>query len=366
VREFVKPLMLIVSVGVVMLAVPVLGQNIPAQASGNWEDASTWAGGAVPSSTENVYIGATDPAGAVTTATVTLTAAEVINDAFVGYGSPTNGVLNLNGNTLTITNTLTIGDFNGTGTLTENGGSFTAVNLDMYTGGSSFTFGTADAVTSIDIENGATLSTVASGNITSGGSVANGGTLNLGASVSSSGGFNIEGSGATLNLAGQNFTTGTLWLGYFTSSPVTFERGSTPGVLSLNTLWLGNGQNLPLISADRISGSGGSVNIYTGATLTTAASANISSTVNVIGGTLNLGANMSLGSNSMTVAGSGATLNLAGHNLSASRAFTRLYQFSRGGLPTGHRHCGRLECEHALHRQQPESGPDQRGQDWHR
>ena len=172
---------------------PGLCDNIPALASGNWENPSVWVGNVVPNSSNNVYIGATDPAGAVTTAAVTLTANESINSVFVGYGTPTNGTLNLNGHTLTIGGTLTINDFSGTGHLVEGGGSFTAATLAIFDGNSSLTLGTGDVVGNIDIESGATLTTAATGNLTSGGAVANGGALNPGANMSLSGALNIEG-----------------------------------------------------------------------------------------------------------------------------------------------------------------------------
>ena len=159
---------------------------------------------------------------------------------------------------------LTVGSiFGGTGAITEAGGSFTAGNLNMYTGTSFVTLGTADVIGGIDIENGATLTTAAVGNITGGGAIANGASLTLGANMRLSGGLNIEGTGATFNMAGNNLAANTLYLGYFLTSTVTFDRGAgTQGTLTLNSLDLGNGQNLALIAGDTISGTGGAVNIY--------------------------------------------------------------------------------------------------------
>jgi hypothetical protein len=318
VRNPVKLFIFVLSAWVTALTVPAFAQT-GANTTGSWENSSIWTGGTVPNSSTNVYIGSTYPTGAAGTATVTLTADESADNVYVGYGSPTTGTLNLGGNTLTITGGLTIGEYGGTGSLVDAGGSFTTPSLSMFIGGTALTFGTADVTGGIDIENGAALTTVATGNITGGGAVANGATLNLGANMSiGSGGLNIEGTGATLNLGGYNVSANTLYLGYDIAA-VNLNRGSgTQGAFTLTNLDLGNSQNFSLISADRISG--GTVNIDTGATLTTAASANISSNVvmSVIGGTLNLGANMNIGSNSMTVAGTGATLNLAGHNLTAS------------------------------------------------
>jgi PEP-CTERM motif len=336
VGNLIKVFVFVLSVCEVGLTVPALGQNIWAQQSGNWESTATWAGGTVPNSADNAYIGSSQAPG-VNTATVTLQAAESASGVYVGYGNPSNGMLNLNGNTLTITNALTIGDLGGTGTVTENGGSFSAGGLDMYTGGSSFTFGNADAVTSIDIENGATLSTVASGNITSGGNIVSGGVVNLGANTSLSGGLNVEESGATLNLAGNNLSIGTLWLGFFQTSAVNLNRGSaTAGTLTVSNLDLGNSQNLPLIAGDVITG----FDIETGSTLKTATSTNITTGGSVVSGaTLNLGANASL-SGGINVEGSGSTLNLAGNNLTAGTLWLGFFQtsavnFQRGSPTAG-------------------------------
>jgi mucin-19 len=301
------------------LAIPAFAADIGAQGNGDWESGSTWTGGNAPTSSDNVYIGSTYPTGAAGSATVTLTASESANNVNVGYGSPTNGTLNIGAtNTLTITNGLNIGQFGGAGTLDEDGGSFTAANLLIYNS-NSLTLGAADVTSTIDIESDSTLTTAATGNITSGGSVANGATLNLGANMSLSGGLNVEGTGATLNLAGDTLSVNTLYLGYFLSSPVTLERGSgTTGTFSVGNLYLGNGQNLALVAGDTITGAGGSANIYSGATLTTASTTSITNNVNVDGGTLNLGANLNIGANSINVEASGTTLNLAGNNLTAS------------------------------------------------
>jgi fibronectin-binding autotransporter adhesin len=316
VRKLIKPFIFVSSAWAATLTAPAFAQDTGAQGSGNWENASTWTGGAVPNSSNNVYIGSTYPAGAAGTATVTLTAAESANNVNVGYGSPTNGTLDLGGNTLTVTGGLNIGQFGGTGTLNEGGGSFTASNLLIYNN-NSLTLGTADVTSTIDIEIGATLTTAATGNITSGGSVANAATLNLGANMNLSGGLNVEGTGATLNLVNHTLTANTLYLGYFLSSPVNLNRGGTKGTFSVSNLYLGNGQNLTMIAGDTVSGAGGTTNIYSGATLTTATTTNITDAVNVDGGTLNLGANLNIGSNGMNVEGSGTTLNLAGHNFTA-------------------------------------------------
>src|SRR5262249_50817967 len=156
-----------------------------------------------------------------------------------------------------------------------------------------------DTIGAIQIATGATLTTAATGNISSGGSVSSA-TLNLGADMSLTGGLDIENSGAGFNMLGHNLTANSLALGYDGSSSVNFNRGSaTPGTLSLDSLSLGNGQNVTLVAGDSITGGGimgvggtGAINIYTGATLSTVSATNVTCTVNVVDGTLNLGANM--------------------------------------------------------------------------
>ena len=319
-----KRFIFVLAVSMAMLAVPAFSQDTGAVSSGIWENSAIWTGGTVPNSSNNVYIGSTYPNSpqATSNATVTLSASESAGNVSVGYGSPTNGVLDLGANQLTISGALRIGLFGGAGSVQEEGGSFTAGTVMVYTTGNSLTMGTSDVTGLIDIENGGILSTTATGNITGGGAVANGATLNLGAnmSLSTSTGLNIESTGAatTLNLNGYNLSAPTLDLGYFLTSAVTLNRGSgTQGTLNLNKLYLGNGQNLTLIAGDVISGNPGGVNIYTGATLTTAATSNITTTVNMVDGTLNLGANLSIGNQTVN-ASNGSTVNLAGNNLAAS------------------------------------------------
>src|SRR5262249_8671657 len=90
----IKSILFITAAWFAIQPVPAYAQNISAIGSGNWENASIWSGGIVPNSSNNVYIGSSDyPAAG--TATITLTGSESVNSVYIGYGSPTNGVLNL-------------------------------------------------------------------------------------------------------------------------------------------------------------------------------------------------------------------------------------------------------------------------------
>jgi hypothetical protein len=184
-----------------------LAQDTGATGNGNWENASIWTGGTVPNSSNNVYIGSNNfPTGAASIATVTLTANEAASNVYLGNGSGSNGTLDLGGNTLTITNSLLIGQNSSTGTLNEGGGSFTAT--DVYIGnGNSLTFGASDAVKTVQLSGGSSVTTAAAGNITtasySESTVASGSTLTLGANLNmNTGQLNVQDSGSTLNMGG--------------------------------------------------------------------------------------------------------------------------------------------------------------------
>ncbi|MGB8352401.1 MAG: PEP-CTERM sorting domain-containing protein [Chthoniobacteraceae bacterium] len=322
--NFGKSFIFVFLASMAMLATPAFSEDIGTLSSGTWENPAIWTSDTVPTSADNVYIGSTYPNSPQATgfATVTLSASESASNVSVGYGSPTNGVLDLGANQLTIAGALRIGLFGGLGSIQEEGGSFTAGTVMVFTSGNSLTMGTSDVTGSIDIENGGILTTSSTGNLTGGGAVANGATLNLGAdmNLSSSTGLNTESTGATttLNLNGHNLTAPNLALGYYLTSAVTLNRGSgTQGTLTLNNLQIGNGQNLTLIAGDVISGTPGAVDIYSGATLTTSSTSNITTTVNVVDSTFNLGADLGIGNQTVNVA-NGSTLNLAGHNLAAS------------------------------------------------
>jgi hypothetical protein len=179
-----------------------LAQDTGAKASGSWETPSNWTGGAVPNSSNTVYIGSFNyPTGAGKVMTVTLGANEAANGVYLGNGSGTSGTLDLGGNTLTITNSLVIGQSSSTGVLSEGGGSFTAANAYVENG-NSLSFGASDAVSYLQLTGSSKATTAATGNITGSIDVYTGSTLTAGADLSLTSNLNVEDSGSTLNMQG--------------------------------------------------------------------------------------------------------------------------------------------------------------------
>ena len=88
-----------------------------AATSGTWGNALTWTpSSAFPGSSDNAYIGSNYPAGATATASVTLGGSQLVNNLYLGYGSPTSsGTLNLAGNYLNVLSSLNLGDGGGAG-----------------------------------------------------------------------------------------------------------------------------------------------------------------------------------------------------------------------------------------------------------
>jgi fibronectin-binding autotransporter adhesin len=299
---------------------PAPAQNTGAKQSGNWNDPAIWTGGAVPGSSNTVFIGGAGPFGTAVAATVTLQADASAASVSLGdnnVDANASGTLNLNGYTLTVGG-LSIGlgtGSGGVGVLNEGtGGSFTANDLYVY-GSNSLALGTNDVVGSVNLSNGASVQTSATGNITGGtqGIQAQAGsTLTLGADLSV-GNNTMSFYASTLNLNGNSITSDYLYL-----NGSTFDRGTTPGTLTLNGLGVTSGEQLNLIQGDLIRYN---VSIEdTGTTLTTATSQNIASTSDVdvsLGAKLVLGANLDLGQSQLFVSDTGSTVDMMGHNITA-------------------------------------------------
>ena len=312
-----------------------IAQDTGAMSNGNWETASIWTGGTVPNSSNNVYIGSTYPSGAAATATVTLTANEAAFNLYLGNGSGTSGTLDLGGNKLTIGNDLIIGQNGGIGTLNEGGGSFTATNLYVESS-NTFTFGANDAVSSVQVSGGSSVTTAAAGNITTGGfnesNVLSGSTLTLGANLNMNNGIlNVQDSGSKLDMGGNSLTAYELLLGWNGTSAVTLANR---GALTLTNLLVGNGMAFNINSGDSVGNfflSGGTstlnatvgtISLSNSASATTTAAGGISNASfnqsNVeTGSTLTLGANLNMNNGILNVQDSGSKLDMGGNSLTA-------------------------------------------------
>ena len=153
-----------------------------AATSGTWGNALTWTpSSAFPGSSDNAYIGSNYPAGATATASVTLGGSQLVNNLYLGYGSPTSsGTLNLAGNYLNVLSSLNLGDGGGSGTIVENGGSFSTPNLYLYSG-NSLALGASDTVTSsMNLSMSSQAATTAAGNVSGSVNLYTGSALTLG------------------------------------------------------------------------------------------------------------------------------------------------------------------------------------------
>ena len=336
---------------------PASAQDTGAKNStGNWETASNWTGGAVPGSSNNVYIGSTYPSGAASTATVTLTANEAASNVYLGNGSGTSGTLDLGGKTLTIGNNLVIGQSGGTGVLNEGGGSFTATNAYVENG-NSLTFGAKDAVGYLELDSKSTATTAASGNVTGGIDVLSGSTLTAGADLKLSGTLNVEDSGSVLNMQNHNITADSVQFGYNGSTAVTLQN---LGNITSTNLYIGNGMAFNLTSADSVTNfylnekatstltnNVSYLQLQNGSSATTTSSGSATGGIDVLSGsTLTAGADLKL-TGTLNVEDSGSVLNMQNHNITADTVLfgyngstavsvTDLGQVSLSSLYIGH------------------------------
>ena len=228
---------------------------------------------------------------------------------YLGYGSGTNGTLDLAGNTLTIGGSLVLGQSSGTGTLVEGGGSFTAANAYVYNG-NSLSLGASDAVSFLQLS-GSSGTTTATGNVTGNAYVYSGSTLNLGANLGITGSLDVEDTGSVVHMNGNNISASTILLGWYDGQPVTLDRGTTPGSLTATNLCVSGGTALNLIAADSFT------NVtLTGATLSTAVTGNITGNISANNSTLNLGGNLNL-TGTLDVEQTGSAFHMNGNNISA-------------------------------------------------
>ncbi len=248
------------------------------------------------------------------------------NTVYLGYYSSSTGTLNLGSSTLTVGN-MYVG-YNGTGIVTRTTGSISATNFYVNSG-SSFSFGSGDAIVSLSMTGGS-ATTAATSNITSSVGL-NLSTLTLGADLLLSSNIDIE-NGSTLNAQGHNITANQIQLG------TSYQDGAwsltNRGNLNAPTLSV-YGQALNLTASDNVqyfnvSGVGGSttlpsgasvyqLNLATGASATTSAIGNVTNSVSLNASAMTLGADLSL-SSSLDIE-YGSILNAQNHNITAYQIY---------------------------------------------
>ena len=146
---------------------------------------------------------------------ITLTQDQQAKNVYLGFGTGTNGTLDLGGNKLTVSGDISIGQATvgnttgGVGSILESsGGSFQAGSLQVRSGNVA-TFGANDVAGSLIDAGGSTVTTTATGNVASAVLMAGASTLNLGAdltltktAVAGTGQLTATGTGTTINMNG--------------------------------------------------------------------------------------------------------------------------------------------------------------------
>ncbi len=310
---------------VLLAADPARAVDYAAAGSGDWSTAGTWTPNGIPGASDNASIGTSS----VPTATVTLTADAAISNLYVGDSGSTSGTLALGGFNLAA-GTIYLGWYGPTGAIDNSvsGSSITATNL-YINNGNSYSFGTSDVVSYLNLSGSSSATTAATGNLTGIVDV-NSGTLNLGAALSLNNTFYVE-NGGVVNAAGHDITVtggGSIFLGWYgTAGEWTLNN---PGNLTASSLYV-NGGSFNLTATDSIGGfilensattsfiAGASVTNLTldsGAQATTTATGNVTGAVDVNDGTLNMGAALNLNGNFYIE--NGGVVNAAGHDITVT------------------------------------------------
>jgi uncharacterized Zn ribbon protein len=310
--------------------------------NGGWSDPATWTpAGGPPAAADDASIGTNTPSGSAATATVTLTGATSADEVYLGRGSGTNGTLDLNGNVLNA-NDLNIGTSGGTGTLVRGGGHIEITDRLTVNGANSFLFEAADLSADLSVTGGASATTAATGNLSTDVDVTgNNSRLNLGADLVLTSDLEVYGSStaaATVDAQGHDITARSVYMGrigyqgqilnpgrvtatddlHISDAAVTLD----PAVYSVGDgVYASHGANVtfdPLFSAQRLG-------VETGSTVTTSATANVNTDVDVTGNNsrLNLGADLVLTSG-LEIYGSStaaATVDAQGHDITARNVY---------------------------------------------
>ncbi len=297
-------------------------------ATGTWSDASTWTPAGVPGASDDVFIGSTIPAGAALTANVTLTQDQFASTLILGNGSGSSGTLNLGNYNLIVGGYISIGETPGaTGSIVRGSGALTTPSLYVAYA-NNFTFGTSDAVSSLESYGTASVAITSSGNITGTAYIHDGSSISLGTDMLLNNEFDLRDSGSTLDMGGHKLSAANyIFLGWYNSGvPTLVNRGP----LATANLLVAN-QPFNLAPADAVTNfylsnvSGGSLGgnsvsyleLDNGSQMITTTTANVTGSAYVNGGSvLTLGADMLL-NNEFDLRDSGTTLNMAGHKLSA-------------------------------------------------
>ena len=161
-------------------------------------------------------------------------------------------VLNLNGFNASAGSIL-IGQFGDQPVTVERGVGGTLTAGTLYVANNTLTLASSDVTTNLYLNNGATVTTAATGNVTGQVEVYSGSTLNLGASVNlvpGSGSIDIENSGSILNANGHGISAILLEVGYFDAGAASVTNA---GLVTVESLYMGHGSTMTLHGGDSIS-----------------------------------------------------------------------------------------------------------------
>ena len=307
-----------------------------AVSSGTWNNAAIWTssgGPGVPSNVgpleyDNAYIGSNYPGGAAATAYVALGGDQTVYNLYLGYGSGTSsGTLDLAGNQLAVSAGIYLGWNGGSGTIIENGGSFSTPSLSLASS-NSLALGAGDAVANnVSLDNASQLTTSAVGNAAGSVSVYGRSTLTLGAPLTLNSTLDVE-ENSTLNMAGNPVSAYSVYLGYNSGQPVTVQGRAAITAVDLEVGYM----QFDLTSSDAVTNfylSSGtstlnspvsSLYLSSSAQATTTAAGNVTGSVGLVSSsTLTLGAPMTL-SGQLDVE-QNSTLDMRGNPLSANTVY---------------------------------------------
>lgn len=227
-RALTSPVLILLIVGTV--SGPLRAADIGAAvANGNWNAGSSWTGGVVPGSNDNVYIGSLYPTGSVNVSTISLLQNQSAGSVSLGVSGGASGTLNLGTSKLTAANLYlgTSAGSGGTGVVTRGAGGTFAISSQVYVDGiNSLTFATGDTTWGLSLTQGAQATTAAAGNVTNSVYIDSGSALKLGAQLNTGSGGTIDVRAGTLNAQGNAIKAGTLFLGWYGEPSTLLNKGA--------------------------------------------------------------------------------------------------------------------------------------------